>query len=83
MVHIVRRRRNWASGVMWTCCKWDDVTTVGEENLVLFGAAHAMRCFHGGWSGRVEAGVLGEVDAGSLGGKAGTLLGPLTQKIME
>ncbi len=30
-----------------------------------------------------EAAVLGEVDAGSLGGKAGTLLGPLTQKIMQ
>ena len=51
--------------------------------MCCFVAAHAMRCFHGGWSGRVEAGVLGEVDAGSLGGKAGTLLVPLTQKIIQ
>ncbi len=44
MVHIVRRRRNWASGVMWTCCKWGDVTAVREEELVLFcgSACHAL-----------------------------------------
>ena len=41
MVHIVRRR-NWSSGVMWTCCKWGGVTTVGEEEVVLFAAAHAL-----------------------------------------
>ncbi len=45
MVHIVRRRRNWASRVMWTCCKWGDVTTIGEEEFVLFCGSACLALF--------------------------------------